>query len=386
MTIITGGTPVLAADLIHGREREPVLHGASFAIAVGSALVLIPLALTVSLFTTAVTLAALVYAAAIAVLVTYSNFEMAIAQARGDVLRVSLTDIAMALFPLVATAIAAVIFQPTATMLVGAWAAGALVTATIQLTGALVAGQLVLRRAWGLAASITRRSFRLALANGTALLVSRIDVLVVAAVISASAAGVYSIPVALSASLLLLSRALLTATYHSIMTAPANEVGGRLGAALRHSVIVVFVGGSLSVPFVAIGAGFVFGAAYSEIWRPYAILVPASAFSCMIEVLRHFLVTRLERQREFLFTAVGMLILNGVLAVVGAAEFGLLGAAASTTITYACAALVLVAFCARWLSVSMLELALPRRSDLGAYWRVLRPLLARLRPTDTRAR
>jgi O-antigen/teichoic acid export membrane protein len=386
MTIITGGTPVLAADLIHEREREPVLHGASFAIAVGSALVLIPLAMTVSLFTTAVTLAALVYAAAIAVLVTYSNFEMAIAQARGDVLRVSLTDIAMALFPLVATAIAAVIFQPTATMLVGAWAAGALVTATIQLTGAVVAGQLVLRRAWGLAASITRRSFRLALANGTALLVSRIDVLVVAAVISASAAGVYSIPVALSASLLLLSRALLTATYHSIMTAPANEVGARLGAALRHSVIVVLVGGSLSVPVVAVTAGFVFGGAYSEIWQPYAILVPASAFSCVIEVLRHFLVTRLERQREFLLTAIGMLILNGVLAVVGAAEFGLMGAAASTTITYACAALVLVAFCARWLSVSMLELALPRRSDLGAYWRVLRPLLARLRPTDSGAR
>jgi O-antigen/teichoic acid export membrane protein len=386
MTIITGGTPVLAADLIHGREREPVLHGASFAIAVGSALVLIPLAMTVSLFTATVTLAALVYAAAIAVLVTYSNFEMAIAQARGDVLRVSLTDIAMALFPLVATAIAAVIFEPTATMLVGAWAAGALVTATIQFTGALVAGQLVLRRAWGLAASITRRSFRVALANGTALLCSRIDVLVVAAVISASAAGVYSIPVALSASLLLLSRALLTATYHSIMTAPASEVGGRLGAALRHSVIVVLVGGSLSVPVVAVTAGFVFGGPYSEIWQPYAILVPASAFSCVIEVLRHFLVTRLERQREFLLTAVGMLILNGVLAVVGAAEFGLLGAAASTTITYACAALVLIAFCARWLSLSMLELAMPRRSDLGAYWRVLRPMLAKLRPSDPGAR
>jgi O-antigen/teichoic acid export membrane protein len=363
-----------------------VLHGASFAIAVGAALVLIPLAMTASLFTATVSLAALVYAAAIAVLVTYSNYEMAIAQARGDVLRVSLTDIAMAVFPLVATGIAAVIFQPTATMLVGAWAAGALVTATIQFTGALVAGQLMLRRAWGVAASITRRSFRVALANGTALLCSRIDVLVVAAVISASAAGVYSIPVALSASLLLLSRALLTATYHSIMTAPASEVGARLGAALRHSVIVVFVGGSLSVPVVAVTAGFVFGGAYSEIWQPYAILVPASAFSCVIEVLRHFLVTRLERQREFLLTAVGMLILNGVLAVVGAAEFGLLGAAASTTITYACAALVLVAFCARWLSVSMLELALPRRSDLGAYWRVLRPLLARLRPTHTDAK
>jgi Na+-driven multidrug efflux pump len=81
-----------------------------------------------------------------------------------------------------------------------------------------------------------------------------------------------------------------------------------------------------------------------------------------------------------------MLILNGVLAVVGAAEFGLLGAAASTTITYACAALVLIAFCARWLSLSMLELAMPRRSDVGAYWRVLRPMLAKLRPSDPGAR
>src|SRR5204863_8848935 len=143
--------------------------------------------------------------------------------------------------------------------------------------------------------------------NGTALLCSRIDVLVVAAVISTSAAGVYSIPVALSASLLLLSRSLLTATYHSIMTAPAGEVGARLGAALRHSLIVVMVGGSLSVAVVALTAGFVFGPAYREIWRPYAILVPASAFSRGIEVLPPFLVTRLARQREVLLTAIGML-------------------------------------------------------------------------------
>ena len=55
MTIITGGTPVLAADLIHKREREPVLHGASFAIAVGSAAVLIPFAMAVSLLTSTAT-------------------------------------------------------------------------------------------------------------------------------------------------------------------------------------------------------------------------------------------------------------------------------------------------------------------------------------------
>ena len=181
--------------------------------------------------------------------------------------------------------------------------------------------------------------------HGAAL--SRIDVLVVAAVLSASLAGIYSIPVALASSLLLLSRSLLTATYHSIMTAPTSEVGARLESALRHSVIVVMAGGLLSVPVVAVARRIRVRRRYSDIWQPYAILVPASACICVAEVLRHFLITRLERQREILLTSVAMLILNGVLAVVGAAAFGLLGAAASTTITYAAAAVGLVAFSGR---------------------------------------
>ena len=71
-----------------------------------------------------------------------------------------------------------------------------------------------------------------------------------------------------------------------------------------------------------------------------------------------------------------MLVVNGALAAVGAAAFGLVGAAASTTITYALAAVVLVALCSRNLGVPMRELAVPRRSDLVAYWRVRRSLLA----------
>jgi O-antigen/teichoic acid export membrane protein len=211
-------------------------------------------------------------------------------------------------------------------------------------------------------------------------------VLVVAAVLSASDAGVYSIPVALATSLLLLSRSVLTATYRPIMTAPVSDVAARLSSALRHSVIVVMVGGILSVPVVAFTAGFVFGEAYSDIWEPYAILVPASACLCVAEMLRHFLITRLERQREIVLTSAAMLVANGALAVVGAATVGILGAAASTTITYAGAAAALVAICARALSVSMLELAVPRPSDLAPYWRVLRTLLSRARSLGSVAR
>jgi O-antigen/teichoic acid export membrane protein len=242
---------------------------------------------------------------------------------------------------------------------------------------------LLLLRAWHAAASIMRRSVRVAVANGTSLLCSRIDVFVVAAVLSVGAAGVYSIPVALAANLLLLSRSLLTAAYHSIMTAPEDQIAERLSTALRHSVIVVLAGGGLSLPVVAVAAGFVFGDAYGTIWQPYAFLVPASACICVVEVLRHFLLTRLERQNEFALVATGMLVANGVLAAAGAAAFGLLGAAASTTITYALAAVALVAVCARTLGVPMHELAAPRWSDLGAYWRAGRSLLNRHRPVNT---
>ena len=124
-----------------------------------------------------------------------------------------------------------------------------------------------------------------------------------------------------------------------------------------------------------------FGDAYADIWQPYTLLVLASACICVVEVLRHFLLTRLERQNEFVVVVTAMLIVNGVLAAVGAAAFGLVGAAASTTITYALAAVALVAICARRLDVSMRELAVPRVSDLVSYWRALRSLLARRRST-----
>lgn len=387
VTIITGGTPVLAADLIHGRHEERVLHGASCAIALQAALLLFPVAVAISLLTSGVTLAALLCTAAVAALVTYTNFEMSIAQARGSVLRVSLTDIGMAVFPLMATVAAVlVVAEPTVTTLMAAWAIGAIVTASLQLTDALSTAGVIMRHAWGVAVNIVRRSGLVALANGTALLTSRIDVLVVAAVLSTSDAGIYSIPVALSTSLLLLSRSVLTATYRPIMTAPDTDVAARLSSALRHSVIVVMVGGTLSVPVVALTAGFVFGDAYSDIWQPYAILVPASACVCVAEMLRHFLLTRLERQREILLTSAAMLLANGVLAVVGAAAFGILGAAASTTITYAGAAAWLVAYCARSLSVPVIQLAVPRPSDLAPYWRVLRVLISRARSIGSVAR
>lgn len=383
-TIITGGTVVMAADLINGRQPQPVLHAAISAIGLATAMLLLPLSVLVSLATDWAPAAAFVCTAAVTALLSYSNFEMHLAQARGDVMRVSVTDIAMALFPLILSVSAAAALDATVTTLMAAWTVGALITAAVQFVSALPGALPTARRAWSVAANTVRRSVGVAFANGVGLLCSRIDMLVVAVVLSTSEAGVYSIPVALAANLMLVSRALLTASYHSIMTAPAPEVAGRLSAALRHSVILVLVAGGLSVPVVAAAAGLVFGDAYSEVWEPYSLLVPAIAFLCVAEFLRHFLLTRLERQREYVTVATGMLLLNGVLAVVGSAAFGLMGAAASTTIAYATGTLVLLAICASELSVSMRALVMPRRSDAATYWHLMRSLPGRLRRRRSR--
>src|SRR5215211_3795238 len=140
--IASSGTTVLSAELIYRRHGEPMLHGAVCAIAVLAAAVLLPLSVAISLVASGATLAALLWATAATVLLTYCSFEMSIAQARGDVLRVSLTDIGMALFPLLVTAAAVVLLDTTVTTLVGAWAVGALLTAAVLFACALRHGSL----------------------------------------------------------------------------------------------------------------------------------------------------------------------------------------------------------------------------------------------------
>jgi O-antigen/teichoic acid export membrane protein len=380
-TIMTGSETLLAADLIHKRRTEPLLNGVSVAITAYCALCMVLLVGAITILQGPSMLGAMLYTAAVVAFTTYSNLVMYILQARGDVLRVSLTLVSMALFPLMTSAVAVVIFVPSVMTLMAAWAVGALVTALLQFGDRFRTCGVVSKLSGRVAAGVIRRSAGVSFSNAVTLLCTRIDVLVVAAVLSVSAAGIYSIPVALSINLLLLSRSLLTAAYHSIMTAPEAEVGARLGLALRHSVLVVSTVGLLSVPVIAVSAGAVFGEAYARIWVPYAILVPGSAFACVNEILRHFLLTRLERQRELVLACTGMLVANGVLAVLGAAAFGLPGAAASTTITYAGGAIGLVGVCAQSVSVKMRELAVPRFSDIMSYWRMLALIWAKVRLT-----
>ncbi len=366
VVVLSAPAPVMVADLIHNRSDEAELRGGMLALGAGSALVLALAAMIVNLAGVGLPGAPWVQIlAAIATgIVVFVSCEIGLAQATGRVTAVGLGEIALATLPLVASAAIAAFGAATLGSLITAWLAGVSATAALQLWFALRRGAIsaidsgILRRwLW--------RARGIAVSNGMLQLCARIDVLVVSGVISVSAAGVYSIPVALAANLLLFPRALLTVTYRSIMTAPREEIARRTASTTTGCVALVLAAGAVGAPLTAVLSARIFGGAYADIWRAFAVLVPGIAAWSVVEVLRHLLLTRLERQREVLITAIGMAGANGALAVVGSREFGYVGAAASTTITYVAAALWMAHVCSRHLGVPVRRMFVPSDRSPG---------------------
>jgi O-antigen/teichoic acid export membrane protein len=356
-------TPVMLGDLVHNRRSESEVRGGMLALAALSALVLAAATMVARIFGVGLPgpLSVQLMTAIATGIVVFVTCEISLAQATGRVTAVGLGEIGLATLPLLASAAVAVVGAASLSSLITAWLAGVSATAALQVWFSVrrravttIEPRVVSEWIW--------RARGIAFSNGMLRLCARIDVLIVSVVISVSAAGVYSIPVALAANLLLVPRALLTVTYRSIMTAPREEIARRTAATISSSPALVLLGGAVGVPLTAAFSGSVFGDAYADIWLPLAVLVPGIAGWSVVEILRHVLLTRLERQREVLLTAIGMAIVNGVLAIVGSREFGYAGAAASTTITYMAAALWMAHVCSRQLGVPVGRLFVASRS------------------------
>lgn len=354
--------PVMLADLVHRRRTEAELRGGLIAIGslAGVALAIVATVGKVAGFGLPGPVSVQIMTALATGVVIFVSCEMSLAQATGRVTAVGRGEIGLASLPLLGSAAVVALGRDSLVSLIAAWLAGVAAAAALQLAFALrrraiarVASAVVWRWIW--------RARGIAFSNGMLRLCARIDVLIVSVVLSVSAAGIYSIPVALAANLLLVPRALLTVTYRSIMTSPLDELSRRTAKTTTGSAALVLAGGLVGVPLAAAFSGSIFGAAYADIWRPLAVLVPGVAAWSVVEVLRHVLLTRLERQREVLFTAIGMAIANGVLAVVASSEFGYVGAAASTTITYVAAALWMARACAIQLGIPFRRIFLPSR-------------------------
>jgi O-antigen/teichoic acid export membrane protein len=343
-TVLGACAPVMVADLVHGRRDVRQVRGAAafLSLAVAAVLVVAIVLVDASPLHLPSSVAALLMSAGATAVLIYAACEIAFSRSQHDLRAVNLGEIGLASLPLALAVLVTLAGHSDVESLILAWLVGVSCVAAVQIARAVRKGQFTLAHAPSMARELAWRSRSIAFSNGILTLCARIDVLIVSVVLSVSAAGIYSIPVALAANLILFAQAIVTATYKSMLTAPLPELRERLMTTVRYGAVAVLGGGAIGVPLVAVAAGPVFGDPYAHVWRQLAILVPGIAALSVVDAVRHVLVSRLERSREVLLVAIGMVVVNGVLAVAGSAWFGLNGAAASTSITYIVAALAMI--------------------------------------------
>jgi stage V sporulation protein B len=205
----------------------------------------------------------------------------------------------------------------------------------------------------------------------------RVDVLVVAALLSRGDVGRYSVAVTGGETLWQLSRAVVTGAYRSIITSAEPESRRIVVRSVRHSSLLLLVAGVLAIVASVALIPAIFGDQYRDVWKPFALLVPGTAAFGASEVFRTYFTVRLERSFEFLATTIVSVIVTVAAAFALVPLIGISGAAIATTIAYGCMATILLVRFIQSGGDPHLRSYLPGRSDLADYARLARSLRPR---------
>jgi O-antigen/teichoic acid export membrane protein len=218
---------------------------------------------------------------------------------------------------------------------------------------------------------LARRGAPVSLGNGIARLNYRIDLIVVAVLLPLAQVGRYSVAVAFGEVLWLLSRAVMTGAYATIVGHPSDERSVAMTLrAFRHSLGLL----TLASLALLIGARVllvpVFGSEFSGVWIPLAFLLPGVIALGAVEIVREFFLVRVERSREYLIMATAATVINLGVAVALVPFIGLAGAALSTSVSYIGAAIYIVSRFARTTGATALHGYIPGRAELTDYRRL----------------
>src|SRR4051812_204801 len=304
IVLVGGASVVMRAEV--GRKRVPLgrLYAACVALSGGAlALAVVCIALIVVFWPSAVVPLAVAIAAPFSVL---TQLQMSLYQAQGDVRRMHYVGLARSAVPMLALAVVAVAAPDRIGIALLVWA----VAQAIVPLGALRVQHHQAAFQWhGLAPLLRRliqRGIPVSMAQGIFIVGTRVDVIVLAALLSVADVGLYSVALAAGEALLMLSRSVTTGAYERIISSSLDESIRITVRTLRHSVALVAGAGAALVVVMAFGAGPIFGPEFAGVWIPLAILLPAFVASSFGELLVNFLVVRLERRREIVLQSVGM--------------------------------------------------------------------------------
>lgn len=231
---------------------------------------------------------------------------------------------------------------------------------------------------WPLVKSIVTFGGVMGLASAVSYFNYRVDQLLVSGLDSAAAAGVYSRAVMLAEGLWLLSTSLAVASYATIGGASHAEAGRLTARAVRHTIFLVAAGAVA----VAILAPFLletlFGSRFTPADTSLRILCIGTALFAPQALLSNYFTIQLGKPWLPMSVALSSCLINIVLSTLLIPEFGFVGGAWATTVSYGIAGMLSVTAFLKMSGVRPSELWRPRRDDIAVYARSARSVLDRI--------
>ena len=302
------------------------------------------------------------------------ELQISLYQALGDVRRMHYVWLARSVVPLIALAVAAVVAPGQIHLALLVWALVQFVVPAFTLLVQRRQARFDFSDVRPLLARLIRRGVPVSVANSMAKVTYRLDLVVVAALLTVADVGRYSVALAAGESLLLLSRSALTGAYAPIISSELSESIRVAVRTMRHCIALIAPAGVLLTLLSWVAMEPVFGPAFADTWILVGLLVPSFLALGLTELLVHFLLVRLERTREFLVVSIA----TGIGHLAGAAILitliGLPGAAVSSSVFYTVGLFYLLIRFVKAGGPASPRAYLPGSAELSDYGRVLAAL------------
>jgi O-antigen/teichoic acid export membrane protein len=376
--MLLGGPSVVMRSEI-GRKRVPLgrLFAASLVLSAGVLALSLVVAPGVAAAWPAGSAVVLYVAVAIAPMILM-EMQISLYQALGDVRRMHYVWLARSVVPLVALAVMAIVAPGHIHLALLVWACVQFIVPAFTLRVQRRQARLDFHRLRPLLARLVRRGIPVSVANGVAKMTYRLDLIVVAVLLTVADVGRYSVAIAAGESLLLLSRAALTGAYAPMISSGLEESIRVTVRTMRHCIALVLPAGVALTLLARVLFEPVFGPDFADVWELVGLLVPAFLAVGLTELLAHFLLVRLERTRELLIACIVTAIANLAGAAVLVTAIGLPGAAISSSVFYCLGVVYLVARLTRSGAPASPRAYLPGAAELSDYVRLLGAVRRRL--------
>ena len=212
--------------------------------------------------------------------------------------------------------------------------------------------------------------------NAVTMFSDRVGLLALAAFATDADVGIYSIAIAGTQALLLVTEALTLSAFQRIGAGSRTDSAALTARTIRHSVLLAAIGGVLLVPITLVAVPLAVGEEYSDVPMLLAILIPTAIGSAAFLPLYAFFEVQIATASMRLKVAGSALLGSAALSAALAPVWGRGGVAAGTSLAYVIASVV--AFrCFRVESGSRWRDLRPGRRELRDYLALARTYSAR---------